>query len=191
MSIGHTAFRLAVCGALTLATVGCRGYNTPLMDAARSGDLVTIREELKRGSRANFGDKDGDTALHAAAKHGQPDAIRLLIKEGKGTVDARDEDRQTPLHLACKNGQVEAAEVLIANGANVNIKEVDRWTALHFAARQGSVEMIQLLLKKGADLRARTNDNETAYDLAVDEGRHEAADYLASQMEKAGISLDN
>src|SRR5947209_7434722 len=92
----------------SMAVVGCaKGYDTPLIVSARTGDLVAVRSDITSGANVEARDRDGDSALHAAAKHGHPAVIRALIGEGHAMVDARDEDAQTPLHLAAKYGQLE------------------------------------------------------------------------------------
>jgi ankyrin repeat protein len=190
-----TAYGL-VLAITACAAVGCaKGYNTELMNASRSGNVEQIRTLLKGNSAVNFGDADGDTALHAAAKHGQVDAIRVLVREGHANIDARDEDAQTPLHLACKKGELGAVRALLEAGADVNAKDKDRWTALHFAAREGSAEVITVLLSKGAKVNAlaiNTEDDDdeddrhqsliTPYDLAKMNGNGEACAVL----DKAG-----
>jgi ankyrin repeat protein len=173
---------LTMCVGLLFVAVGCGNMNqTKLMSAARLGDVGEIRSELKMHAPVEAGDHEGCTALHAAAKHNQVEAIQVLVKEGHARVDAKDKDGQTPLHLACKKGHFEAADALVKLGANVNAKDADSWTALHFAARQGSLEIVQLLVAKGANTNviAREEDDRfTARDVAEDEGHYDIADFL-------------
>lgn len=152
--------RCTLAATLLFAAVGCASKPTPLMTAARTGDLATTRSLLKSGAAVDAPDSNGLTALHWAAKTGQVATMKALIQEGRARVDAPDEDRQTPLHLACKYGQPEAAYLLLNSGASPNAKDVDGWTALHFAARKGSPEIIRALAARGADLNAVCREEE-------------------------------
>ena len=69
-----------------IAFVNCgeaAGGNTPLMSAARSGDLVTCHHLVNiYGADVNKQMSTGWTALHTAAKSGHLDIVRFLIKAG-------------------------------------------------------------------------------------------------------------
>ena len=155
---GHRMLHLRglVLGALLFTAVGCsgKGHDTKLMAASRKGDLVAVRQLIQAGEPTDARDWNGLSALHWAAKSGQTDTIRLLIKEGNARVDARDEAAQTPLHLAVKYNRVDAVKALLAAGADPNAKDFDFWTAMHFAARRGNVAVIRMLAEKGADPNA-------------------------------------
>ena len=52
---------------------------TPLYYAAAYGHTSTAELLIKSGARKNGLDRDGWTALHAAARHGQVEAVRFVI----------------------------------------------------------------------------------------------------------------
>lgn len=186
MSIRQFTGRILLAGVFAMAAVGCAdhsnmktGMNSSLISAARMGDVASVRALIQSHVNVEMRDLDGDGALHAAAKHGQPEVIRILVREGHANVDARDEDAQTPLHLAAKYGQLEATKALLACGANVNARDKDGWTALHFAARKGSAPVALALLEKGADPNIKnTDDEETPMQEAMDHDSAEVADVL-------------
>ncbi len=67
-------------------------------------------------------DHDGLNAIHAAAKEGQLEALKILLQIGNANLDMKTNNRQTALHLAIQNGHPKTAEYLIAKGAKINEK---------------------------------------------------------------------
>ena len=55
---------------------------TPLIEAAKHGDLETIKNLVEQGAKLEQGDKWGGTALILASYHGKFDAVRLLLELG-------------------------------------------------------------------------------------------------------------
>lgn len=100
--------------------------------------------------------------LHDAAGKGDLAAIKRLLPQNAGLLDARDEKGRTPLHLAALNGHKDAVLLLIEKGAEVNLKSLpEQRTALHFAAWKGHTDVVRLLLEKGAKIDALESDGET------------------------------
>jgi ankyrin repeat protein len=54
---------------------------------------------LDKGADVNVAQKDGATALHAAASEGHTETVKLLLDRG-ADVNAENDSRETPLHLA-------------------------------------------------------------------------------------------
>ncbi|RRT61419.1 hypothetical protein B296_00024441, partial [Ensete ventricosum] len=52
-------------------------------------------------------------------------AVRKLLEEDRGLVNARDYDSRTPLHVAALHGWINVASCLLEYGADVNAQ--DRW----------------------------------------------------------------
>lgn len=73
-----------------------------LMYMANEGDLEGIKEELESGTRVNFRDIDGRTALHIAACQGHNDVVQLLLRSG-AEVDVMDRwgSTVTFIYLCC------------------------------------------------------------------------------------------
>ena len=55
--------------------------------------------------------------LHEAAKQGDTERVKELLKEGHG-VNAKDGDSWTPLHYAEQNGHTETAQLLRRHGGS-------------------------------------------------------------------------
>ena len=50
---------------------------TPLMKATRNGKLEAVKKLLITGSKPNVRDKNRDTALHFAARHGSAGLLKV------------------------------------------------------------------------------------------------------------------
>ena len=64
--------------------------------------------------------KDQRTALHIAARYGNDECTKALIKAG-AVVDAVDKDRKTPLALAAWQNHCGVMKELIQAGANEDL----------------------------------------------------------------------
>ncbi|MHC4954875.1 MAG: ankyrin repeat domain-containing protein [Planctomycetota bacterium] len=129
------------------------------------------------------------TALHDAAKNGDLELAKHLIRDG-AEIDAREKEGHTPLHEAARAGHLELVKLLIGEGADVEAKCEDNatplyaaaldervsvvegtltWgggreiasTPLHSAVHGQNVELIGLLLSHGADTNAKNGKGET------------------------------
>jgi ankyrin repeat protein len=70
-----------------------------LLDAAKSGDVKTVKLLLEKGADVNTKSDDGGTALMSAAKRGYMEIIKLLFEKG-ADVNAKRKDGTTALMLA-------------------------------------------------------------------------------------------
>ena len=134
-----------------------------LHGAARRGDAAGITELVAQGADVNARSKDGDTALHVAARpNTDPTAIRALIELG-ADPGARDKDGMTALHHAC-NRELTSAEAapravgsitaLVEAGADVDARDNQAETPLHRAASRPFPEVAAHLVGLGADVNA-------------------------------------
>ncbi|KAL6187732.1 hypothetical protein ACLB2K_039127 [Fragaria x ananassa] len=83
------------------------------------------------------------------AHHNDAVAVRKLLEEDRGLVQARDYDNRTPLHVASLHGWIDVAKCLIEYGADVNAQ--DRWKNTPLADAEGAKKhtMIELLKSYG------------------------------------------
>lgn len=123
---------------------------TPLMRAARNGDVPAMRLLLARGADLKRAQKNGTTALMLAAGLGR----------GTG-VFAKDYATEAQL--------LDAVKFLVESGADVNAAAENGQTALHMAA-QASDAIVQYLVEHGADLDAKDKQGRTALDVAMGVG---------------------
>jgi ankyrin repeat protein len=154
---------------------------------------------------------DPNSALHAAALHGELEALRALIGRG-GRIDlpvaaalgrieeasrllpgSNGEDRHLAFALAAQFGHVEMVRLLLDAGENPNrynpVGGHSHTTPLHQAAGAGHSELVRLLVERGA--RFDWKDilwQATPADWARHAGRTEIEAYLRRQVgsEKVG-----
>lgn len=166
------------------------GLLTPLIFAAREGDLESARMLVAAGARIDVTDGDGKDALGLAIFNGSYDVASFLI-DNHANVNQADAQRFTPLFWAVDRRNMETApnfpwvvttdplpliKKLLDAGANVNflVNNTPRArmrdgtprivfaTALMRAAFSGDVELVKLLLDHGADPKIVSKDMETA-----------------------------
>ncbi len=101
-------------GADTLLTVGA----TPLLRAAKAGDLPAMKLLLEHGANASLPTVNGITPLMAAAGNGSS----VLDTRGRYKAEAQ---------------AVEAVNVLLASGVDINQRDANGQTALYGAATWG------------------------------------------------------
>jgi ankyrin repeat protein len=97
-----------------------RGGSTPLLFAARSGDVESLRLLLQAGAGVNDALPDGMTALIEAAHSGQEGAGMLLLDNG-ADPNAHDVG-YTALHAAVLRGGLNLVKALLAHGADPNLR---------------------------------------------------------------------
>ncbi|HEB41429.1 MAG TPA: ankyrin repeat domain-containing protein, partial [Candidatus Dependentiae bacterium] len=76
---------------------------------------------------------NGHTPLTFAARYDQPQAIKLLLKNG-ANIDHQEKNGLTALTIAASNGHLKVVELLLENKANIDHQEKHGCTALILAA---------------------------------------------------------
>ena len=109
-------------------------HPTLLLDLA-VGDLAALRALLSgrrtRGRlNARLETETQDTLLTWAARHGQAEAVRLLLEAG-ASVGAADGDDSSALLLACERECRECARLLLEAGAAVDQADEDGFCLLY------------------------------------------------------------
>jgi ankyrin len=171
------------------------GWLTPLMFAAREGDLESARLLVAAGADVNAVAADGKDALGLAVFNGNYDLASFLV-DSKSNVNKADTQGFTPLFWAVDRRNMETApnfpwtvtadplpliKKLLDAGANPNalVNNTPRArmragsprivfaTPLMRAAFSGDLELVKLLLDRGADLNIRSKDYETMLEAAA------------------------
>jgi ankyrin repeat protein len=107
-----------------------------------------------------------DQPIHDAARTGNGDDIRRLLKSEPKLVSIRTAQGSTPLHLAATNPDTSAMSALIAAGADVMARDNEGATPLHMAAYASRPKNTRLMLEAGADPQAKTDNGRDAGSLA-------------------------
>ncbi len=171
------------------------GWLTPLMFAAREGDVESARFLVAAGADVNAIAGDGKDALGLAIFNGNYELASFLV-DNKSRVNQADTQGFTPLFWAVDRRNMETApnfpwrvtadplpliKKLLDAGADPNalINNTPRArmragsprivfaTALMRAAFSGDLELVRLLLAKGADPAVVSRDNETVLEAAA------------------------
>jgi len=121
---------------------------TPLLRAARAGDVLAVKLLLKHGALVDLPQAAGATPLMVA------------VGLGANPIDTRGKFRSQIDALA-------TAEVLLEAGADVNARDSRGRTALHAAAAQGYTDVAKFLVEHGADLKAADADGVLPADAAL------------------------
>ena len=159
-----------------------------------AGANPNIQLKLRPPYRNYIFDRGGDqvlstgaTALLRAAKGGDVEAVKLLLRY-HANVELPTEDGITPLMAAAGMGHganptrgryktdaqgAECSRLLIEAGGKVNERARNRRTALHAAAQHGWNDTVKLLMASGAELEAEDATGLTPLDHAA--GRYQRA----------------
>ena len=156
---------------------------TALMMASLNCQMDAIAFLIKHGANIGLQDKNGDTALHYAARH-QKDTGRVVgcLIESGADVDARSYDNNSPLMLASTKGHVKVVTFLAEYKANIDLQNNNGNTALHFAVTGNSKEVVHELLSFGA---AQLYNNKRLTPLLLASSHHNISmgEYLINRVE--------
>jgi ankyrin repeat protein len=166
-----------------VATVDLGGF-TPMLFAARQGDLETGRLLLAAGAKVNDRAANGASALVIAAHSGHGPFATFLLEHGADPNSS--EAGYTALHAAVLRGDLDLVKALLARGADPNVTIAKGtpsryyskdWalngtalvgaTPLWQAARYGDVPIMRALAAAKADPRFAMADGTTTLIAAV------------------------
>jgi ankyrin repeat protein len=120
---------------------------TPLLRAARAGDVAVIKLLLSHGADAKAATRNRVTGIMMAA-----------------SVNAKEED-MTGRNKTEKDA-IETVKVLLAAGADINAAEAQGRTALHGAAQWGMTDLVKVLAGSGGNINAADRRGLTPLDYA-------------------------
>lgn len=134
---------------------------TPLWQAARYGDVATMKLLAAAGADPKFAMADGTTVLIAAvqANHGFGTGDRYERYLGPGDLVSTDEEKQRVT--------IGAATAALDLGVPIDAATATGDTALHAAAQQGLDAVVQLLSQRGANLEIANKRGLTPLAVAI------------------------
>jgi ankyrin repeat protein len=160
-----------------------RGGSTPLLFAARAGDIECAKLLLAAGANANDMAADGTSALVMAAYSDQGEFARFLLAHGADPNGAGA--GYSALHIAVLTNNRELVKALVAHGADLNARltkgtPVRRFeadvvipqsfvgaTPFLLAAHFAEVDLMRDLASAGADTRLATANGTTPLMAAI------------------------
>lgn len=136
--------------------------NTYLHEAAKHGDIQTVKLILLEGNNVDYvnaGNSTSTTALHYAIEASNLEIVKLLLTHGA------DPNIQENLydHTAFHARNIEFIKLLLTYVANPNIQNRYCSTPFHYAAHCYDIATIRLLLKNGANLNVLDNTYSTPF----------------------------
>ncbi len=128
---------------------------TPLMVAAKSGDLSVINGLLAYNAKPNLQDNDGWTAAMHAVKLNEPKIFRLLGKY-KADFNVLNKDHMSALAMAVFDNKANAVVAMLDNNANPDLAMGSaKYNALMLAVKKGNQQLAQTLLQYKASPNAK------------------------------------
>ena len=128
---------------------------TPLMVAAKGGDLSVMNGLLEYKANPNAQDEDGWTAAMHAVRSNEPKVFRLLGKH-KANFNLVNKDGLTALAMAVFDNKANAVVAMLDNNANPDFAMGSaKYNALMVAVKKGNLQMAQTLMQYKANPDAK------------------------------------
>ena len=173
-----------------------RSYDgaTPLMVAAKAGNLDIIRVLLPKTTNINTVTYNGNTVLHFAAKATAQsqavDIIKILVEAGVN-IDKVNALKKMALHIASAGGSWNVVRYLLTKSKTPDIGDDDGYTYAHYACgKQPNLEIIMRAFENGSRVVHITNKSgDTPLHIACQWGHLDIVSFLASK--KIGLEAMN
>lgn len=123
---------------------------SPLVAAARNGDLSIGKLLIDAGADVEFHAWGDETPLMAASAHGHLDFVKHLL-DSKADINRKLGGDGSALLVAAREGHLETVKYLISRGADVNSQVNGDGTPLICSVRSNHYEVSKVLLENGAD----------------------------------------
>lgn len=150
---GDTVFAVLNCVPIVISTsLGTDAAEirdpdeTPLMVAAKKGDLEAVRNLIQTGADVNARNQNGSTALTYALRNSgsSVQTINLLASAG-ADVNMADREGYTVLMRAAQAGDLDAVRLLLAAGAKQDLRNHAGETALSLALSERHADVVAVL----------------------------------------------
>lgn len=164
--------------------------DTPLMLAARNGELETLQSLIASGVAIDDRDEDGRTAFIHASISGEFDTAKALLAAG-ADINAVDNFGNSAIHYCIVGRSVGRSkrflsQLLIKNGANLKAEDATGYTPLMLASKSGYFKLVEngrpdlvkILIIAGVDVNFRNSNKQTALSVAAKDGNFEIFEML-------------
>ncbi|KAL4969511.1 ankyrin repeat domain-containing protein [Aspergillus stella-maris] len=126
--------------------------------------------------------------LAEAARHGQADFIRCLLRQGLKHLNVLYVDA-TPLVYAAAGGHADTVRLLLDHGARIDVKSLHGQSPLMAATAHGHESLVSLLLDRSANPSALNDPKQSALWLAVNGGHVEVMKLLLDRTSQDCINV--
>lgn len=142
---------------------------TPLIYAVANRKTESVKALLQYSPDPDILTKDGEAALHIAAKGNYLDIAELLIRDS-ADINIKDENNCTPLHFASLYNYYYMTDLLIYYEADIDPETLDGTSPLMAAVWAGNAEIADILIQNGADVNHADTDGYTPLLIAAQFG---------------------
>lgn len=115
---------------------------TPLMHAARVGDVEAVKGLLALGADPALMNADSNGALWFACYADSEACLAALIKAG-APLDSQNVNGATALHYCASSGKSDLIRQLLDAGANPELMTLDDFTALELASNMACLQLLK------------------------------------------------
>ncbi len=161
-----------------------------LIKYAFQKNYVGVEAMLKGGAQPNYADKNGNTALIAAAANGDMESLKVLLAY-RADVNAVNKFKMSPLLYAVKGNNKEISKYLLDRQANVSQVNTAGENALYLAASAGNLELVNILLTLGSDYSLVAANGLTPFKIAKKNGHTAAAKLISDFIAYKNIPRDS
>lgn len=164
--------------------------DTPLMLAAREGDVVRLNELIESGVAIDEVDQNGRTAFLHASINGEFDAAKLLLKAG-ANINAMDNEGYTAAHLTILGRSSQRtrrflSQLLIKHEADLTVCDTYGFSPLMLCAKSryyklmenGRPDLAKILIDAGVDVNYQNSNGWNALMFAAADGNEKICELL-------------
>ncbi len=151
-----------------------RAHNTPLLIAAKKGNLPIVSVLLREGANANAITSADEAPFLSAAQSGNSVIVNFLLEHG-ANVNLKVKSGLTPLMVAARFGHGHLVRQFLSKNADYNDTDQGGKTPLIWATVTpgtsiGRRQIIQSLIQKGAQVNSQDKEGNTALMYCVQNG---------------------
>ena len=151
----------------------------PLHAAIHLGrNFGAIKALVKGGADVHLKDRNGDNALHLAARCDVSTETIEYLLGFEFDIHDRDISGTTPIIFSGASANPRIAEMLLDRGANPNDMDNYQRSALVYAADQGNLETAKVLVERGARVNTVGMEGNTALTMACRRSNYDIARLL-------------
>ncbi|HEY4254802.1 MAG TPA: ankyrin repeat domain-containing protein, partial [Chlamydiales bacterium] len=162
--------------------------NTPLIDAAGTGNLKNLEALLQEGANLDARDNKGWTALHVAVCYNKTEIIRFLLAQNKDLLKAQDNMGNTPFFCAALFGRRDICEIFLEKESAIKfVVNKSKQNPLHAASVNNHEEIIKCLSSNETLLHAVDAEGNTPLFLAAIVGHLPACEILIKAGAKTNV----